>query len=529
MSEASFNDAHTGPEIKSHDESRSPSMRVYAWLNEPLRASWCLIGWIVATIVFVTVTHLLGGPTEDDVSVSAYSTWAVAHGHLSCMYSPPSTHYFPPIASPYTMIAPLYPLISGAVLAITHGWGSAPFPTAAQLGPGCSHALVALFNWSSTTDVIGPTINVVYLMWLPLMVGAILLLRATGRGRTRWEPFVLLGLAVLPPVLECLVTYFHPQDLLAIGLALCSLAFALRHRWIWTGVMLGLAFTSQSFVLLIAAVLIVVVPKKDRVQFALASVATVAFIVAPLAVITSGRALKWSAIGSGSVSPKGTAGGTLMRAIGRDPHLLLACARTLPIVCALLLALWAKKRLGDFALNAVPLLSLIATAFALRLVFEVSLWGYYFAAVAVLIVINDVIQGRVRGHVIALLALFTLVYNPVPWGFAPNGQSWGLAVREAMPKVFVIGALLLILIDVVRRRVRWYIVAWLALVCLTLVANPFSHAALRTALPNWFWQVVLVPITVGLAISPLVKSIKRQADSIDTTSDTSAPGLDSLV
>jgi hypothetical protein len=386
-----------------------------------------------------------------------------------------------------------------------------------------------MFHWSSTTDVIVPTINLGYLMWLSLMVGAILLLRAGGRGRTRWEPFLLLGLAVLPPALECLVTYFHPQDVLAIGLALCSLAFALRQRWIWAGVMLGLAFTSQSFILLIAAVLIVVVPNKDRIRFALASVVTVVFIVAPLALVTSGRALKWSAIGSGSVSPKGTAGGTVMREIGRNPHLLLVGARALPIVCAFFLALWAKRRLGDGALRAVPFLSLIATALALRLVFEVSLWGYYFAASVVLIVINDVIQGRVRGHVVALLALFTLVYNPVPWGFAPNGQSWDLAVREAMPNVFVIGALLLILADVVRRRVRWYIVAWLALVCLTLVKNPFSHALLRTALPNWFWQVVLVPITIALAISPLLQSIKSPADTIGTTSATSVVDLDSPV
>ena len=497
-------------------------MRVYAWLNQPLRNSWCLIGWIVATIVFVALTHLLGGPTEDDVSVSAYSTWAVAHGHLSCMYAPPSTHYFPPIASPYTMISPLYPLISGAVLAITRGGNLAPFPSAAQLGPGCSHALVAMFNWSSRSNVIIPTINIGYLIWLPLLVGAVLILRATRRGHTRWEPFALIGLAVLPPVLECLLTYFHPQDILAIGLALCAIAFALRQKWNWAGVMIGLAFTSNTFVLIIAAVLFVVVPKKDRIRFALASVATVVLIVAPLAVLTAGRAIKWSAIGSGSVAPKGFAGDTWMREIGRDPHLLLTLARTLPVVCAFLLAVWAKRRLGDRVLNAVPLLSLIATALAVRLVFEVSLWGYYFAASVVLIVINDVIQGRVRGHLIAFLALFTLVENPVPWGFATNGQSWGLTAREAMPNIFVIGALLLILIDVVRRHVRWYVVAWFVFVCLTLVKNPFSHALLRTAFPNWFWQVVLVPMTVALAMSPLINSINGRAGSADVDADTSA-------
>jgi hypothetical protein len=526
VSEAFTDDAQSHSDFMSDDEGRSISWRVYAWLNAPLRTSWRLIGWIAATIVFVTLIHLLGGPTEDDVSVSAYSSWAVAHGHLACMYSPPSNHYFPPIASPYSMIAPLYPLISGAILAITHAGSPAAFPAASQLGSHCSHALVAMFNWSATTDVIVPTINVAYLMWLPLMIGAIFLIRASGRGRNRWEPLLLLGLALLTPVLECLVTYFHPQDVLAISLALCSLAFVLRRQWIWSGVMLGLAFTSQSFVLLIAAVLVVVVPGKDRIRFALASVATVVLIVAPLALITSGRAFKWSVIGTGSVAPKGIAGDTLMREIGRDPNLLLGLARTLPVIGALLLALWAKKRLGEAALDAVPLLSIAATALALRLVFEVSLWGYYFAASVVLILINDVIQGRVRGHLMAFLALFTLVYNPVPWGFAPNGQSWGLAVREDMPKVFVLVALLLVLIDIARRHVRWYIVAWLVFVCATLLANPFSNAALRTAFPNWFWQVILVPITVGLAISPLIKSIKSPADQV---AGNSAAGRESRV
>ena len=154
-----------------------------------------------------------------------------------------------------------------------------------------------------------------------------------------------------------------------------------------------------------------------------------------------------------------------------------------------------------------------------------SLWGYYFAASVVLIVINDVIQGRVRGHVIAFLALFTLVENPVPWGFATNGQAWGLTAREAMPNVFVIGALLLILFDVIRDRVRWYIVAWFVFVCLTLVKNPFSHALLRTAFPNWFWQVVLVPMTIALAISPLISTINGRADPSDVDSRASVADL----
>ena len=407
------------------------------------------------------------------------------------------------------MVAPLYPLIAGTVLGIAHAWRSAPFPTTAQLGPGCSHALVAMYHWSFTSNIIGPTINAGYLMWLPLMIGAIVLLRAGGHGRTRWEPVTLIALAILPPVLECLLSYFHPQDLLAVGLALCSLAFAIRGKWAWAGALLGLAFLSNQFVLLVAAPMVVVVPNRARLRFILAGAAAVVVVVAPLAIVTSGRAIKWSILGSGNEPPpKGSYGGTFMRNLALSPHELLLCARILPIVCALALAWWAKRRLGDASLGAVPLLSLVATSLAFRLVFEVSLWGYYFAACAVLIVINDVIRGRIRGHVIAWLALFTLVYNPVPWGFYTNGRSWGLTALEAMPNIFIIGALLLIIVDVLRRHVRWYVVAWFVLVALTLVKNPYSHAVLRTAMPNWFWQIVLVPITIALAVSPLIDLVE---------------------
>lgn len=496
------------------DSNGRTSTKIFLWLSQPLREVWCFIGWILATSVFFAVTKLMGGPTQGDVAVSAYSTWSIAHGHLACAYSPPSTHPFPTFASPYTLIAPLYPLVSGAILGITHRWGDIPFPTTAQLGPNCSHAFDEMFKWSLKSNVIVSTIDVGYLMWFPLLIGAILLLRATKRGGTRWEPVTLIGLALLPPLLECLLMYFHPQDILALGLALSSLAFGLRGKWIWAGVMLGLAFTSNQFVLLIAVPLVVVIPNRERIKWAIAAAVGVAIIVLPLAVVTTGRSLRWSVIGSSYVAPpKGIAGGTLMRDIPLSPNELLLCARILPLVGAMFLAFWAKRRLGEGILNAVPLLSLVATALSLRLVCEVNLWGYYFAGSALFIVINEVVQGRVRGQVIAWLALLTLAFNPVPWGFATNGQSWGLSAIEAMPNVFVICALLIILIDALHGRVRWYIISWFVLVCLTLVKNPYSHAALRTAMPNWFWQVVLVPITFGLAVSPLIKSVRAMKET----------------
>ncbi len=482
---------------------RDRSVQIYLWLARPLSTRSCFVGWLVSTILFIAATAVLGGPVQGDAAVSVYSTWAIAHGHFACAYSPRGTYDFPPFVRPYAMIAPLYPLISGGLLGLMHATNTVPFPTTAQLGRNCSTALVAIYHWSFRSDLIVNTIRCGYLVWLPLLGGAILLLRAGGRGRSRWEPATLCSLALLPPVLECLLTYFHPQDLLALGLVLGSLGMVVKSKWVWAGIFMGLAFTSNQFVILAAVPLLVVAPTRERIRFALTTIASAAAIIGPISVLTSGRVLRWSLLGSGFSPPQSGTGVTLLRELRLSQNTELLVSRTLPIVCALVIAIWAKRRLGKSVLRATPLLSLVATAFAMRLVFEVSLWGYYFAACAVLIVVNDVIIGRVRGHVIAWLALFALVYDPIPWGFASNGQSWGLGVREALPSWFAVGALVLILFDAVRRTVRWYIVAWLVLVCLTLVNDPFAHGQLRTSMPNWFWQVVLVPLTIFLAVSPL--------------------------
>ena len=55
-----------------------------AWLDKPLAGGWCMLGWVVATALFVALATLSGGPGRVDAAESVYSTWAVAHGQLSC-------------------------------------------------------------------------------------------------------------------------------------------------------------------------------------------------------------------------------------------------------------------------------------------------------------------------------------------------------------------------------------------------------------------------------------------------------------
>jgi len=81
------------------------------------------------------------------------------------------------------------------------------------------------------------------------------------------------------------------------------------------------------------------------------------------------------------------------------------------------------RRLGSAALEPLPLVSLIATSLSLRLVFEVNMIGYYLMAMAVSLVMLDVIRGRISLLLVGWLGLVFLAFYP-PWEFDP--MSYGL-------------------------------------------------------------------------------------------------------
>ena len=144
-----------------------------SWLDRPLSNRWCALGWILATVEFVSMTLLLGGPSKADASLSAPSTWAIAHGIPACAY--------PAAGTPG--VAPLYPLVSGVfswMFRIGHG---IPFPSSAALGAHCSTASDAMSEWASRSNALSGTLLLGYLGWLVLLAGVVALLRATGRGR----------------------------------------------------------------------------------------------------------------------------------------------------------------------------------------------------------------------------------------------------------------------------------------------------------------------------------------------------------
>ena len=124
---------------------------------------------------------------------------------------------------------------------------------------------------------------------------------------------------------------------------------------------------------------------------------------------------------------------------GLHSSLLILVSRFFPLALSLIIAWWAQRRLGPSVLQPVPLVSLIATSLCLRLVFEINLWGYYFMAVAVSLVLLDVLNGRIRVALIVWLVAVTLVSQHV-WVHTPS-----IAPKLYWQAILVTTALLLAL------------------------------------------------------------------------------------
>jgi hypothetical protein len=305
-----------------------------------------------------------------------------------------------------------------------------------------------MVQWSERAGVMSPTVELGYLSWFVLLAGLVALLRASGRGRCGWEPATLVLAACVPPVFMSVQRFFHPEDLLAMGLILGALACVRQGWWVWAGILIGLAVTSQQFALLVAAPLLVVAPKHRRLRFAGAAVVAAAVVLLPLIAATSGRVVR-AVTGPGY---QATTEKTVLSALHLHGSLLFIPSRLLPLVLAMALAWWAIGRMGPRVLDPVPLASLMALTLGFRLVFEVNLYGYYFMAVAVLLLVADVSGGRFRMELVAWLALVTLAFDPLPWG-----------------------------------------------------SDPLSHA-----IPLWLWQIVLVSGALVLASGPLRATLHDQ-------------------
>ena len=204
---------------------------------------------------------LLGGPAEGDASDSLYSTWAIAHGHLACAYSPITTHHIPSIAQAQHLHRPFGR--SSLVLLIR----SYESVTTFRSHPRARSARTALPRWSRcTAGQSNPMLR------CPRFVSA------TSAGSSSWPEWwrccgprdvgVVDGnrrrfcsWRVFRPCWRRCVDYFHPQDLVAMGLILGGLGVCAAGV-VDLGWRFGRTrFTTQQFALLVMAPLFVVAPR----------------------------------------------------------------------------------------------------------------------------------------------------------------------------------------------------------------------------------------------------------------------------
>jgi len=463
---------------------------------------------VVATAIFFGIVALLGGPSQSDASESLYATWAIAHGSIACAYPPASgaTSSFVLFFRPHPAVPPLWPLLSGGAASLTRIGHTVPFPSQHALGANCANGYAAMYDWARSSYAVFSTIGLGYLSWFVLLAGVVALLRASGRGRSGWEVFAILFIALVPMVWMPLLDVYHPQDLVAVGLVLGALACVERRAWIWAGVFLGLAVTSQQFALLVLLPLFVVAPGRARWKLLASAAGTALLISFPFVVATSGRAVHAVVFGTGDSA---TVGGTVVWETRLTGPALVFSSRMLPILVAVALAWWALRRLGTGVLEPVPLISLAATCLSLRLVFEQGIFGYKFMALSIMLIILNVVRRRIRGELVVWLVLVSLAFQPVPAGLAVNARPWGYHIASAYPLICIGIAGLLIVRDALHARVRWYLVAFFVIAACAFLQWPlWSPDSLRAALPLWFWQVVLLVPGVVMAVGPLVRSME---------------------
>ena len=224
----------------------------------------------------------------------------------------------------------------------------------------------------------------------------------------------------------------------------------------------------------------------------------------PLIALSSGSAFRPIFSGTGSFA--GVGGTVAWEFHVRSAASVLLVSRLPPLILSIALAWYVMRRLGRSALQPAVLISVVAVSLSFRLIFEDNIFSYYFLALAVLLVVQDVIHGRIRETLVAWVAMVTLVYTE-PFIFVWR-QSWDQDARRWIPIIVMVVGLLLILRDVRRHRLGLNAAMWAAAVVTALVMWPVSSDPLHFEPVTWLWQVILVGIGVALAAGPLVTLLR---------------------
>jgi hypothetical protein len=362
----------------------------------------------LATVVFLAslgiwyaVEHGPNGPIAPagDTWESAVPAIAIEHGMLACAYP----------TGIRSSVPPLYPLIAAGLLRVT-GSETGLLPPPWKDAEDC-HTPTAPLSVRGTSE--WPFLLTGLVAWPVLLAGLLALLAAAGRGGTRWEFLGGILIACVPAVASGFIQFFHPEDVLALGLILIALACATQGRWLAAGICIGLAVCSKQYALLSAVPLVAVAPRGGRQRFLLGSLSAAAVVLVPIGLL-SGKGMLSSVLGSYATVSNGT---TIVGSFGLHGAARVIVSRGLPIVLAAVLATVARRRLPSTVAQPMALVSLVTACLLLRLLFEVNLYAYYFIPAAVALIAVDIVAGRLRLQTLGWLVATTLFFPPgyEPW------------------------------------------------------------------------------------------------------------------
>ncbi len=232
-----------------------------------------------------------------------------------------------------------------------------------------------------------------------------------GPGGRRREMLFLAVVSVSPFFREALGNYFHPEDVLALGLLLLALSLASESHWGWAGVALGLAFGSKQWVLLAVPPLIAMAPgRRAKARLLGAAFGAVAVVYAPFILLKPAAA--WQVFRgpvpvAGGFVPQTTIVGMLREAPFHVPLAYVNdMARLLPLLFATVVtAVWVlviSRRYGTVArLPIENVLGLLLACVAFRLISDCIALSYYALPLMVLIAVADIWRSKVPAFAIA--------------------------------------------------------------------------------------------------------------------------------
>ena len=368
-------------------------------MGQPLGASSRCVFYLLTCVAFMTVIGIRGGPNPAELDAHAVTlpTTAITHGDFRSAEratSVPNPPGYPLLTSPFVLA--LGPWIGSErwcddkpVPAVLRSFGATFFakllvPCSTQR-PGSPNLLP---HWYRSQAVL------VVLAWIVLLAGAVMLLHAAGAGGGVGEVVLLALLVAFPSTTDAVAQTFHPQDLMCVGLTCAGLAQALRRRWVTVGVLLGSAFLCKQFVVLPALAIVVAAPGwRARARLVVSAAAVVVAGVMPFFVLDRTDTLHaLTAVYVAGVNLVKTPTVLGLLAIGEQRKVELA--RDLPLVVGVVMVLLVRRRAGPRLLAPVPLVGLSLACLALRLVFELSFFDYYFLATGAFLLVLSAVRRR---------------------------------------------------------------------------------------------------------------------------------------